>query len=116
MSIGRSRSGLPEGVCEKAVASQRPGDGATTAERRAAVSCSRKGNEFSQSPVPTPTGYALTVVQLSAVEFVAENVSRRIPLAINPLKPPEKDASAPVGKMAMAQISARAENANKAMP
>ena len=57
LSIGRSRSGLPEGVCEKAVASQRPGDGATTAERRAAVSCSRKGNEFSQSPVPTPTWY-----------------------------------------------------------
>ena len=32
-SIGRYRSGLPEGVCDKAVAAQRPGDVADTVER-----------------------------------------------------------------------------------
>ena len=67
-----------------------------------------KGMSFHNLLFRPRPGIALTAVQLSAVEFVAENVSRRIPLAINPLKPPEKDASAPVGKMAMAQISARA--------
>ena len=32
-SIGRFRSGLPEGVCDKAEAAQRPGDVADTVER-----------------------------------------------------------------------------------
>ena len=57
-SIGRFRSGMPEGVCDKAVASPGPGDGAdTVGAQRVRCRGDVEVRELAQSPVPTPTDY-----------------------------------------------------------
>ena len=64
-------------------------------------------------------GYARTAVPLSAVEGEAKNVSRRVPLATNPLCRQANNASAPLcGKEGDDSISlARSgERSEKALP
>ena len=119
-SIGRFRSGLPEGVCAKALAAPGPGDVADTVGAQR-VRC-RGGVEvrelhnllFRTRPIT-----ARTAVPLSAVEGVAKNVSRRVPLATNPLCRQANNASAPLcGKEGDDSVSpARSgERSEKALP
>ena len=85
-SKGRFRSGSPEGVCDKAVASQRPGDGADTVEcSECGVAEAYRSGSWHNLLFRTRPITARTAVPLSAVEGEAKNVSRRVPLAINPL-------------------------------
>ena len=56
-SIGRFRSGLPEGVCAKALAASVPGDVVDPPSVARAVSRRRRGPELAYSPVPTLTDH-----------------------------------------------------------
>ncbi|MGM9866322.1 MAG: hypothetical protein ACI303_00470 [Lepagella sp.] len=49
---------MPEGVCDKAAAAQRPGDGAdTVGAQRVRCRGGVEVRELAQYPVPIPTGY-----------------------------------------------------------
>ena len=102
-SIGRFRSGLPEGVCEKALAAPGPGDGADTVEcSECGVAEVYRSGSWHNLLFRTRPANARTAVPLSAVEGEAKNVSRRVPLATNPLCRKANNASAPhCGKKAM---------------
>lgn len=100
-SIGRCRSGLLEGVCDKVVTAQRPGDGAIPQERsecgivQAYRSKSWRNILFRPRPAT-----ARTAVPQSAVEGETEDVERlhhrlRVGGAYNPHSSMQKTRKAP---------------------